>query len=199
MFEIFQKGGPLMYPILLCSVLVVAIFFERITTLTRVHRGALDLLRQVEIHLAAHRLEEAVSLCRQAGTPLSRIFLVALARFKQPRERIKEAVEEVGNRESALLERYLGFLATIANISPLLGLLGTVLGMIKAFTVISVEGVGTPATLGGGISEALITTAAGLSVAIPALLIHKFLTSRVDRILLEMEQYSIHLVDLAEG
>ncbi len=199
MLELFYKGGPLMYPILLCSVLALAIFFERLYTLNTVHRGALDLLRQVETRLAQHKVHEAIVLCREAGSPISRIFLSALGRFGQPRERIKDTVEEVGGRESAQLERYLGFLATIANISPLLGLLGTVLGMIKAFTVLSVEGVGTPATLGGGISEALITTAAGLSVAIPALLIHKFLSSRVDRILLEMEQYSMHLVDLSEG
>jgi biopolymer transport protein ExbB len=105
-------------------------------------------------------------------------------------------VEEVGGREAAPLERYLGLLGTIATISPLLGLLGTVLGMIEAFTVLAVQGGGTPATLGGGISKALITTAAGLTVAIPTILLHKYLTSRVDRMVLEMEEYSLHLVDL---
>jgi biopolymer transport protein ExbB len=105
-------------------------------------------------------------------------------------------VEEVGGREAAPLERYLGLLGTIATLSPLLGLLGTVLGMIQAFNVIATQGVGTPATLGGGISQALITTAAGLSVAIPTLLLHKYLSSRADRLILEMEEYSLHVVDL---
>jgi biopolymer transport protein ExbB len=94
------------------------------------------------------------------------------------------------------LEKYLGLMGTIATIAPLLGLLGTVFGMIEAFTVIAVQGAGTPATLGGGISEALITTAAGLSVAIPTILLHKYLTSRVERIALELEEYSLRLVDL---
>ena len=104
-------------------------------------------------------------------------------------------MEETGSREVASLERYLGLLGTIATISPLLGLLGTVLGMIRAFTVISLQGVGTPATLGGGISEALITTAAGMSVAIPTILLHKYLTGRVDRISLDLEEKSLKVVD----
>jgi biopolymer transport protein ExbB len=112
------------------------------------------------------------------------------------RDQIKTIVEEIGAREATIFERYLGLLGTIATISPLLGLLGTVLGMIRAFTVIATQGMGTPATLGGGISEALITTAAGLSVAIPTILLHKYLTSRLDRLILEMEENSMRLVDL---
>ena len=104
--------------------------------------------------------------------------------------------EEVGERESVSLQRYLGLLGTIANISPLLGLLGTVLGMIDAFNVIATEGVGTPATLGGGISQALITTAAGLSVAVPMILVHRYLTSRADLTTLEREESTIRIVDL---
>jgi biopolymer transport protein ExbB len=196
MLEIFQKGGPLMYPILLCSVLALAIFFERLWTLFRLGRGTIAMVREVESLVRKNRIDEAVIVCQRAGTPLARILVSALRGAGRPREQIKTIVEEVGGRETAPLERYLGLLGTIATISPLLGLLGTVLGMIEAFTVIAAQGGGTPATLGGGISKALITTAAGLTVAIPTILLHKYLTSRVDRMVLEMEEYSLQMVDL---
>jgi biopolymer transport protein ExbB len=196
MFELFQKGGPLMYPILLCSVLALAIFFERLWSFFRMNRGSGELVKEVEDLVRKHRIEEATAVCQRFGTPLARIMIGALHAKGGGREHIKTIVEEIGARESALFERYLGLLGTIATISPLLGLLGTVLGMIRAFTVIATQGMGTPATLGGGISEALITTAAGLSVAIPTILLHKYLTSRLDRLILEMEENSMRLVDL---
>ncbi|MFA5515376.1 MAG: MotA/TolQ/ExbB proton channel family protein [Desulfuromonadales bacterium] len=185
-----------MYPILLCSVLALGIFLERMWTFARVRRGTLSLVRDVEDLVHKKRAEEALIVCQRAGTPLARIFIAALRNAGRPREQIKAVVEEVGRREAAPLDRYLGLLGTIANLSPLLGLLGTVLGMIEAFRVIAIKGMGTPATLGGGISQALITTAAGLSVAIPTLLLHKYLTSRVDQIVLAMEEHSLHVVDL---
>jgi len=196
MLEIFHKGGPLMYPILFCSVLALGIFFERLWLFFRVRRGTLVLLRDVEGLVHKQHIDEAVLVCQRSGTPLARIFVAALRSCGRPREQIKTIVEEVGGREMAPLERYLGLLGTIATIAPLLGLLGTVLGMIQAFNVIASQGVGTPATLGGGISQALITTAAGLSVAIPVILLHKYLSSKADRLILEMEEYSLHIVDL---
>ncbi len=185
-----------MYPILLCSVLAFAIFLERIWTFHKIRRGTKELVREVEGLVMKKHTDEALIVCQRAGTPLARIYVAALRSVGRSREQVKTVTEEVGAREAAPLERYLGLLGTIANISPLLGLLGTVMGMIEAFTVIAVQGVGTPATLGGGISQALITTAAGLVVAIPTILLHKYLTSRVDRIVLEMEENSLHLVDL---
>jgi biopolymer transport protein ExbB len=196
MLWIMQKGGPLMYPIFACSVLSLGIFLERLLTFVRVRRGTDILVREVESLVINKRIDEALIVCQRTGTPLSRILIAALRLAGRSREEIKIAVDEVGSREAAPLERYLGLLGTIATISPLLGLLGTVLGMIEAFNVISVQGVGTPATLGGGISQALITTAAGLSVAIPVILLHKYLSSRVDRVILEMETCSLHIVDL---
>lgn len=185
-----------MYPILLCSVLALAILLERLWTYGRLRHGVPSLVREVEGLVRAQHIEEALILCQRVGTPLARIFIAALRAAGRPREQVKAVVAEVGGREAVPLERYLGLLGTIATIAPLLGLLGTVLGMIKAFTVISIQGVGTPATLGGGISEALITTAAGLSVAIPIILLHRYLASRADRLILEMEEYSLHLADL---
>jgi len=196
MLELFHKGGPLMYPILLCSVLALAIFLERLWTYYRLRRGNEGVVREVEDLVRKGRIDEALIVCQRVGNPLARILAAALRSVGRSRDHIKTVVEEVGSREAAPLERYLGLLGTIATISPLLGLLGTVLGMIEAFTIISAQGVGTPATLGGGISKALITTAAGLTVAIPTILLHKYLTSRMDRIILEMEEYSLHVVDL---
>jgi biopolymer transport protein ExbB len=130
---------------------------------------------------------------------MSSIFVVALNAAGLPRDQVKTFVEEVGSRHSASLDRYLGLLGTIATISPLLGLLGTVLGMIRAFTQLSLEGVGSPATLGGGISEALITTATGLAVAIPTILLHKYLTSRSDSLSNQVEIYAMQMVDLVSA
>jgi len=185
-----------MWAILGCSVLALAIFLERLVIFWRHRRGTQQLLREVESLVVKEKIEEAIVVCQRSGTPLARIFITALRSAGMPRDQIKTKVEEAGNRELSSLSRYLGLLATIANISPLLGLLGTVLGMIEAFNVIAAQGVGTPATLGGGISTALITTASGLSVAIPVILMHKYLTSRANRITLELEEYSLHLVDL---
>lgn len=196
MIDIFINGGPLMYPILCCSVIGWAIFLERIRTYRRMRRGMLPLLSQVRELLLAKYTAQAVSYCQECGSPLARILLVVLTAKKSNRSQIKELADEVGGRETVELQRYLGLLATIANISPLLGLLGTVLGMIEAFNVIAKVGSGTPATLGGGISEALITTAAGLSVAVPMILIHRYLSSRADRLALEMEEYTMQIVDL---
>jgi biopolymer transport protein ExbB len=199
MLEWFRAGGPIMWPILACSVLAVAIFFERLWMYFRVRRGTEILTREVEDLIAKGRIDEALVVCQRSGTPLARIFIAAIREKGKPRDQIKGKVDEVGQREAAPLERYLGLLGTIANIAPLLGLLGTVLGMIEAFHVIAAQGVGTPATLGGGISEALITTQAGLTVAIPTILLHKYLSSRVERITMEMEERSLHLVDLLGG
>ncbi|MDY0191732.1 MAG: MotA/TolQ/ExbB proton channel family protein [Desulfuromonas sp.] len=196
MLDIFYKGGPLMYPILLCSVLVLTILFERLWFFFGLRRSALKLSIEVESLVRNDHLAEALAICQSRRTMLSSIFVVALNAAGRSRDQIKTLVEEVGARYSSSLERYLGLLGTIATIAPLLGLLGTVLGMIRAFTQLAAQGVGTPATLGGGISEALITTAAGLSVAIPTILLHKYLTSRADILNDSMEVYAMQLVDI---
>jgi biopolymer transport protein ExbB len=196
MWMVIQKGGYLMYPIALCSIFALGIFLERLWTYTRVRREFRDLAHHVEPLVAKGLHEEAVATCHKTETPLSQVFLAALRVAGRNREQVKAVVEETGRREAAPLQRFLGLLGTIATISPLLGLLGTVLGMIRAFNVIASQGMGTPATLGGGISEALITTAAGMTVAIPVILAHRYLTSRLDQLIIEMEDYSLRLVDL---
>lgn len=196
MIEIFLKGGPLMYPILICSVIGWAIFLERLRTFFIIRRAISPLVSDLTALLKAEKSEEAISHCASQKTSLAKILLVVLNNRGNERAKIKALAEEVGERESVALQRYLGLLGTIANIAPLLGLLGTVLGMIEAFNVIATEGAGTPMTLGGGISQALITTAAGLSVAVPMILLHRYLTSRADHITLELEESTMQIVDM---
>lgn len=196
MWLVVQKGGYLMYPIALCSILALGIFLERLWTYLRVRREMKELAHQIEPLVAKGRLDDAITTCHKSQTPISAVFLTALRAAGRNRDQIKAVVEETGRREAAPLQRFLGLLGTIATISPLLGLLGTVLGMIRAFNVIASQGMGTPATLGGGISEALVTTAAGMTVAIPVILAHRYLTSRLDQLIIEMEEYSLRLVDL---
>lgn len=187
-----------MYPIALCSIFALGIFLERLWTYIKVRQEFRTLAHQVEPLVAKNLNEEAIAICHQSESPLAQVFLAALRAAGRSRDRIKVVVEETGRREAAPLQRFLGLLGTIATISPLLGLLGTVLGMIRAFNVIASQGMGTPATLGGGISEALVITAAGMTVAIPVILAHRYLTGRLDQLSIEMEEYSLRLVDLLE-
>lgn len=198
MIDLFTRGGPLMYPILLCSVMGWAIFMERIYAFIKVRRNLKPLFESVKELLLDDKAKEAVDLCSDVNSPLARILLVVLKNRGCKRAYLKSLAEEIGEREAVFLQRYLGLLGTIANITPLLGLLGTVLGMIKAFNIIAVQGMGTPATLGGGISEALITTAAGLTVAVPMILLHRYLSSRSERLVLELEEATMQIVDLVE-
>ena len=196
MWLVIQKGGYLMYPIALCSIFALGIFLERLWTYGRVRQEFRGLAHQIEPLVAKGHNDEAVAVCHKSGTPLAQVFLAALRVAGRSRDQIKAVVEETGRREAAPLQRFLGMMGTIATISPLLGLLGTVLGMIRAFNVIASQGMGTPATLGAGISEALITTAAGMTVAIPVILAHRYLSAKLDQLMIEMEEYSLRLVDL---
>jgi len=195
MLDLFRQGGPLMWPLLACSVLALGIFFTKLLYYLKIRSGGDLLFKEIIGLVQEKRYEESLVVCQRSDSPLGRVMAAVLKMPGQPREKIKTIAVEVAGREGAPLEHYLGLLSTIANVSPLIGLLGTVLGMIHAFQVIAAEGVGTPATLGGGISQALITTAAGMTVAIPAILAHRYLTGKMQRISLEMEDYILRVVD----
>ena len=194
MWEIIIAGGPVMWPILLCSVLAAAIILERLWTLQRkrvIPRELTDRVwKLVETRTLNDRHIEALS----RNSPLGRVLAAGLTNRHQGREIMKEVIEDTGRHVVHELERFLNALGTIAAISPLLGLLGTVTGMIQAFEAITSEGVGDPRVLSGGIGEALITTAAGLIVAIPALIGYRYLRGLVDFLVVEMEKEAMKLV-----
>ena len=185
-----------MYPIFICSLIAVAVFFERMFYLKSIKTKTKRFVSRVKKLVKKGEIELAISACRKSITPISKIMLAGLMKFGQGREGIKEAIEDSANQEIPILERNLATLSTIGNITPLLGLLGTVFGMIKAFNVIAIMGVGKPEALAGGISEALLTTAFGLSVAIPTIVIYNYLSHRVDKLIKEMEIDCIDLVDI---
>jgi biopolymer transport protein ExbB len=195
MIEIIKAGGWLMLPIILCSVVAAAIIIERLWTLQRGRVLPADLTSKVWEWARDRQLDDKHLRGLAANSPLGMVLSAGLANRNQSREVMKEVVEDTGRHVVHDLERYLNSLGTIAAISPLLGLLGTVIGMVKVFTAITIAGVGNPTALAGGISEALITTAAGLSVAIPSLIGYRYLRGRVDELVVEMEKEAMKLVD----
>ncbi|WP_164743789.1 MotA/TolQ/ExbB proton channel family protein [Saccharospirillum alexandrii] len=195
MFEIIKAGGWLMVPIVLCSIVAIAITVERFWALRLAKVMPKDQLPKVWMWIKNHELDSAKIKELKSGSLFGYILSSGLTASKHGREAMKDAIQEAGNHVAHEMEKFLSTLGTIAAIAPLLGLLGTVLGMIEVFTAIMVQGSGNTGVLAGGISQALITTAAGLSVAIPAVIFHRALTRRVDDLLVIMEQDSAKLVD----
>lgn len=198
MLEIIYAGGWLMLPIILCSILSVAIIAERFWTLRRNKVCPIHIAAQVEEWAARHELDKRHIDQLSSSSALGRILAAALANRHRPRDRIKESVEDTGRHVVHELERFLNTLGTIVGISPLLGLLGTVIGMIKVFSAIIVYGVGNANQLAGGISQALITTAAGLTVAIPSYFFYRYFKGRVDEYVVSMEIQAINLIEAIE-
>lgn len=193
--ELVVAGGWLMVLILLCSVVVLAICIERLYTLNPKKIAPPHLLATVWRQLKAGEMDAARLKTLRQSSPLGRILAAGLANAYHGRDVMKESIEEAAGHVIHDLERYLNTLGTIAAVSPLLGLLGTVMGMIKVFAEIMAQGTGNASALAGGISQALITTAAGLTVAIPALVMHRYFTGKIDGIVVELEQETIKLVD----
>ncbi|MEW6266482.1 MAG: MotA/TolQ/ExbB proton channel family protein [Thermodesulfobacteriota bacterium] len=197
--DLFVRGGWCMYPIFLCSVIAVGFFIERLFRLRRAKVLPRELMQNVNDLISRRKYNDAVFLCQGHPSAMARIYHAALKASGQPRHAIKEVVQEVGRHEASDLTRYISILSTVASVSPLLGLLGTVSGMIKIFNVLSYYGAGNPGTLAAGISEALITTFAGLTVAIPTIIGYRFISSKADGLISEMEEYSIILVEALKG
>lgn len=194
-----QAGGWLMLPILLCSVVALAIIGERLWSLRERKIAPSNLVSQVWQWNQAGNLTDKHIDALKKNSPLGQILAAGLLNRNHPREIMKESIEDVGRQVVHELERYLNTLGTIASVTPLLGLLGTVIGMIKVFSAILSHGVGNPAVLAGGISEALITTAAGLSVAIPSLIFYRYYRGKVDSLVLKMEEETVKIVDVMHG
>ena len=196
MYEMIVAGGWLMIPILLCSVGAVAIIGERFWSLQTRKITPPNLVAQIWQWHKAGTIDEKHLDALTASSPLGRILAAGLVNWQHPREIMKESIEDTGRQVVHELERYLNTLGTIAAASPLLGLLGTVFGMIQVFSAITVHGVGNPSILAGGIAQALITTAAGLSVAIPALIFHRYFRGKIDALVLKMEEEALKMVDV---
>lgn len=195
MFEIVQAGGWLMIPIIICSVLAIAITIERFWVLRADKVAPRELLPTVWKTLRDNQLSSDYIKSMRRETWLGSILAAGLQQSRAGREAMKDSVQQQASQVAHEMERFLNTLGTIALISPLLGLLGTVLGMIEVFTAIMLQGTGNAAVLAGGISQALITTAAGLLVAIPAMIFYRALTRRVDTLLVTMEQDCVKLID----
>lgn len=199
MFELVKAGGWLMLPIILCSIAAAAICIERFLALNPGKIAPPHLLAQVWGWIKTNQVNANKLRELKQSSPLGRILAAGLSNSHHGREVMKESIQEAASHVVHDLERYLNTLGTIAAVTPLLGLLGTVIGMIKVFTAIMLQGTGNAGVLAGGISEALITTAAGLSVAIPALVMHRFYSRRIDTVVVTLEQETIKLVDALHG
>ncbi|PID45349.1 MAG: biopolymer transporter ExbB [Proteobacteria bacterium] len=197
MFEYVAAGGVLIIPILLCSVVAMAIviaLFLKLNTKKVIPEGVADMA--CKLALSGKMTPAHISQIRE-GSPLGRVLAAGLDSIDQPRHIMKTNIEETGRHVIHELDRYMTPLGTIAAIAPLLGLLGTVVGMISVFSVITSQGgVGNPTELAGGISQALITTAAGISVAVPSLIFHRYFRSKVTTLAIEMEKSAMKLVDI---
>jgi len=198
MWEIVRAGGVFMWPIILCSVVAAAIVLERMWTLQEKRVLPRDLMDRVWKLVEANQVNDKVVTALEQNSPLGKVLASGLLNRHRGREVMMERLEDTGRHVVHELERFLNTLGTIASISPLLGLLGTVTGIIKAFNAIQAGGMGDPRMLSGGIAEALITTAAGLCVAIPALVGYRYLRGRVESFVIEMEKDAIKLADAVE-
>lgn len=194
MFETVKAGGPVMVPIILCSIVALAIIIERLWTLREQRVVPEELTDKVWQWVENRTLSDKQIRALEQHSALGRILSAGISNRHRDRAVMIEAIEDAGRHVTHDLERYLGMLGTIAGVSPLLGLLGTVTGMIRTFRAITVAGVGDPTAMAGGIAEALITTAAGLIIAVPALMAYRYLRGRVDSLVIRMEKESLKLV-----
>jgi len=200
MWELVIKGGPLMILIILCSVVAFAVVVERIISLRKAQINTAEFMERISEKLKRNKINDAVDMCNAMPGPIAQILKSGILKHDRPRTEIKEAIEEAGLHEVPRLEKNLGALATIAHISPLLGLLGTVTGMVRSFQVIEQKAGAlmpvNPGDLAGGIWESLVTTVAGLAVAIPTYVAYNFLVSKVDGFVLEMEKSATDVINI---
>ena len=193
MWAIFIKGGVIMFPLGLLSILGFAVFIEKLINLRHSKVLQSEIIHTIEQVRSPADVPMAIRTCERHNTPLANIIRAGLEEAASPVADVRQVMEDTGRREVKSLERYLVVLETVAAASPLLGLLGTVFGMIKVFSVISIAGVGEAGLLSGGIAEALITTAFGLSIGIPALVAYNFFDSRVENFVVKIEGV-VHLL-----
>jgi biopolymer transport protein ExbB len=200
MFYWIPKGGVVMYPIIFCSIVALAVVIERIYHLHRARIDTKKFMDEIANILRRNKIIEGIEMCDKTPGPIAHIVKAGILKHDRPKQEIKEAIEEAGLYEVPRLEKRLPMLATIAHIAPLLGLLGTVTGMIKCFQVIQEKSTSlnpvSPGDLAGGIWEALVTTVAGLVVAIPTFVAYNYLVNRVNGMILDMEKSATDLINI---
>ena len=200
LWDLFLKGGPVMVPILLCSIVALAVVMDRLYHLRKAKIDTERFLETISSSLKRNRVVEAMDLCDQTPGPIAHILKAGIMKHDRPTPEVRQAIEDAAVPEVSRLERYLAVLATVAHISPLLGLLGTVTGMVSAFQVIEEKATAmsqvNPGDLAAGIWEALLTTVFGLCVAIPALVAYNWLVHWVNHFVIDMERSAAELVDL---
>src|SRR5262249_26753313 len=199
MWEIVRAGGPLMWPIIFCSITAAAIILERLWTLQDRRVLPQELPQKVWQLIETNQVNDKVIAALEQNSPLGKLLAAGLANRHRSREILMERLEDAGRHVVYELERYIHKLGTIASVSPLLGPLGTVKGIIRPFNGIQAGGMGDPRALSGGIAEALIATVAGLCVAIPSLIAYRYLRGRVERIVVEMEKQAMRMADAVES
>ncbi len=195
-WQYFQKGGMMMYPLLLFSIIAIAIILQRLYSFHRAETDVEKLMHTIKKFFDEGKLESAIAYCNSTPGPVAYILKEGLKERKRGRIAMEEAMETAGLNEVPRLEQYLPILHTIGSVATLLGFTGTVTGMISAFNAIARAGVSSPSVVASGIAEALITTAAGLFIAIPTVLLYNYLSHRVDHFVLEIEKSSAELVYL---
>jgi len=199
LWQIFLAGGPVMWPILLCSIFALAIILEKLWYLHQIKIDTQRLLAEVLDKMRRHQIKEALEICDKNKSPIARILKAGILKYDRPKAQIKEAIEDASLYEVPRIEKNLTALATIAHISPLMGLLGTVVGMVQCFSIIQKKATSfhpvSPGDLAEGIWVALLTTVAGLVVAIPTFVAYNYLVSRINNFILEMEKAATELVN----
>ena len=186
--KLFREGGPVMYPLLIFSILGLVFIIERFIALRRAKINVNEFLAKIRKALIANRsIKDAIKVCEDYRGPVPSIMKAGLLKYGEPKEDVEKTIENAALFEMGRLERNLVWLATIANVSPLLGFFGTVAGMIKSFDALAEAGLSNPGLVAAGISEALITTAAGLAVAIPAQLAYNFFMSKINKFVRDIE------------
>lgn len=192
--DVVEKGGLLVYPLLFIFVWSLYIIVIKAASLRRARVIKHDAIEEIEKLLIKRRIPEATAYCKQHSVPMTRVLLAAILNYEKDESELKDVLEEAGRQEIPIIRRHLTALGTIASVAPLLGLLGTVLGMISVFTTLSQDTAVNAGMLAGGISEALVTTALGMLVAVPALTSYNYFISRVQNLIIEMERVSLHMV-----
>lgn len=195
MIEIFKSGGIMMYPLLLSSILGLTIIIERFIVLRKKKVLVPEITAVIDKINEIENFSLVRSVCEKFKGPFSQITMSCIDNRDLPPEELRVLIEDEGRQQVRTLNRGLGTIETIAGIAPLMGLLGTVIGMIKVFDIIQSLGVGQARALSGGISEALITTAAGLMIGIPALIFYNYLNSRSESLILDIEKYIVLLLN----